>query len=164
MRSLRTFGNLRRRHCVPLHRPPERRKVSRGIQQSEWAESFDAQSFIARPVSTTAPILSPQTVPAMEQAIYAYEDLVARGGWPSVPADMELRIGVRDPRVVELRRRLIASGDLRQASGDPSAFDSYVQAAVEAVPATPRRSRRRRGRGDDASRRSTFRPLSGWRS
>ena len=77
------------------------------------------------------PILSPQTVPAMEQAIYAYQDLVARGGWPSVPADMELRIGMRDPRVVELRRRLIASGDLRQTSGDPSAFDSYVQAAVK---------------------------------
>ena len=103
----------------------------RGIQQSEWAESFDSQSFITRPVSTSAPILSPQTLPAMEQAIYAYEDLVARGGWPSVPADMQLKIGVRDPRVVELRRRLIASGDLRQASGDPSAFDSYVQAAVK---------------------------------
>src|SRR3954452_9184851 len=73
-----------------------------GVQQSEWAESFDAQSTIARPVSTSVPILSAQTVPAMEQAIYVYEDLVARGGWPSVPADMELKIGVRDPRVVEL--------------------------------------------------------------
>ena len=102
-----------------------------GVEQSEWAEGFDAQSFIARPVATTIPILSPQTVPAMEQAIYAYQDLVARGGWQSVPADMELRMGVSDPRVVELRRRLIASGDLRQMGGDPSAFDSYVQAAVK---------------------------------
>jgi murein L,D-transpeptidase YcbB/YkuD len=103
-----------------------------GLEQSEWAESFDAQSFIARPVSTTVPILSPQTVPAMEQAIYAYQDLVARGGWQPVQADMgQLRMGVRDPRVVELRRRLIASGDLRQMGGDPSAFDSYVQAAVK---------------------------------
>ena len=103
-----------------------------GVEQSEWAESFDAQSFIARPVSTTVPILSPQTVPAMEQAIYAYQDLVARGGWQPVSADMgQLRMGVRDPRVVELRRRLIASGDLRQMGGDPSAFDSYVQAAVK---------------------------------
>lgn len=103
-----------------------------GVEQSEWAESFDAQSFIARPVSTTVPILAPQTLPALEQAIYAYQDLVARGGWQPVPADMgELRMGVRDPRVVELRRRLIASGDLRQMGGDPSAFDSYVQAAVK---------------------------------
>ena len=102
-----------------------------GVEQSEWQESFDAQSLISRPVSTSVPILSAQTVPAMEQAIYAYQDLVARGGWPSVPADMELKMGVRDPRVVELRRRLISSGDLRQMGGDPSAFDSYVQAAVK---------------------------------
>ena len=101
-----------------------------GILQSEWAEGFDSQSTIARPVNTTTPILSPTTIPAMEQAIYVYQDLVARGGWNSVPADMELKIGVRDPRVVELRRRLIASGDLRQTSGDAAAFDSYVQTAV----------------------------------
>ena len=101
-----------------------------GVQQSEWAEGFDAQSTIARPVTTTAPILSPQTAPAMEQAIYVYEDLVARGGWNAVPANKELTIGVRDPNVVELRRRLITSGDLKQRSGDPAAFDSYVQAAV----------------------------------
>ena len=102
-----------------------------GLKQSEWAESFDAQSTVTRPVATTVPILSPQTGPAMEQAIYAYQDLVARGGWNAVPDDVELRLGVRDPRVVELRRRLIASGDLRQTSGDPQAFDSYVQAAVK---------------------------------
>jgi L,D-transpeptidase YcbB len=113
-----------------------------GLQQSEWAESFDSQSQVTRPVTTTTPILSPQTVPAMEEAIYAYQDLVARGGWNSVPADKELKIGMRDPAVIELRRRLIASGDLRQASGDASAFDSYVQAAV-------RRFQERHGIPDD---------------
>ncbi len=102
-----------------------------GVQQSEWAESFDSQSDVTRPVTTSTPILSPQTVPAMEQAIYVYQDLVARGGWPAVPSDKELKIGMRDPNVVELRRRLIASGDLRQASGDAEAFDSYVLAAVK---------------------------------
>ncbi len=101
-----------------------------GVQQSEWERGFDAQSTITRPVTTTAPTLSPETAPAMEQAIYVYQDLAARGGWNSVPTDKELRIGVRDANVVELRRRLIASGDLRQQSGDPAAFDSYVQAAV----------------------------------
>lgn len=101
-----------------------------GVLQSEWADGFDSQSTISRPVASTTPILSPQTIPAMEQATYAYQDLVARGGWNAVPADKELKIGVRDPNVVELRRRLILSGDLRQTSGDPAAFDSYVQAAV----------------------------------
>lgn len=102
-----------------------------GISQSEWQDSFDSQSTISRPVTTTTPILSAQTVPAMEQAIYAYQDLVSRGGWNTVPEDKQLTIGMRDPSVVELRRRLIASGDLRQTSGDPQAFDSYVQAAVK---------------------------------
>jgi len=102
-----------------------------GVQQSEWAETFDSQSDITRPVATSQPILSPATLPAMEQAIYVYQDLVARGGWPSVPADKQLSIGTSDPSVVELRRRLVASGDLRQVSGDPAAFDSYVLAAVK---------------------------------
>jgi murein L,D-transpeptidase YcbB/YkuD len=102
-----------------------------GVQQTEWAEGFDARSTISRPVNTTTPVLSPQTLPAMEQAVYVYRDLVARGGWNPVPADKELKIGVRDPNVVELRRRLISSGDLKQRSGDPAAFDSYVQAAVK---------------------------------
>ncbi len=101
-----------------------------GVVQSEWAEGFDSQSTITRPVTTSTPILSPQTLPAMEQAVYVYQDLVARGGWNSVPPDAELKIGVRHPNVMELRRRLIFSGDLRQTSGDAAAFDSYVQAAV----------------------------------
>jgi murein L,D-transpeptidase YcbB/YkuD len=102
-----------------------------GLQQTEWESTFDVQSQIARPVSTTVPILSPSTVPAMEQAIYAYQDLVARGGWNSVPTDKALKLGMRDPNVIDLRRRLIASADLRQMSGDASAYDSYVQAAVK---------------------------------
>ena len=102
-----------------------------GLQQTEWAEGFNSQSTISRPVTTTTPILSPSTVPAMEQAIYVYQDLVARGGWNGVPTDKALSIGVRDPNVVDLRRRLITSGDLKQQSGDPQAFDSYVQAAVK---------------------------------
>ena len=100
------------------------------IKQSEWADSFDSQSPVSRRVATTVPILGPQTVPAMEQAVYVYQDVVTRGGWPGVPADKALKLGMRDPNVAALRRRLIASGDLRQTSGDPDAFDSYVQAAV----------------------------------
>lgn len=101
-----------------------------GVQQSEWAENFDTQSPAGRPVATVTPILSPQTVPAMEAAIYAYQDLVARGGWNMVPSDKVLKLGMRDPNVAYLRSRLIASGDLRQASGDHEAFDSYVQSSV----------------------------------
>jgi L,D-transpeptidase YcbB len=105
-----------------------------GLKQNEWAESFDSGpggSRSVRPVTTMAPILSPQTIPAIEQAIYLHQDLVDRGGWPGVPTDTVLKIGMRHPNVVALRQRLIASGDLRQTRGAGDAFDSYVQAAVK---------------------------------
>ena len=37
---------------------------------------------------------------------------------------------MKDPRVVELRRRLIVSGDLEQQAGLSDTFDSYVDAAL----------------------------------
>ena len=44
-----------------------------GISQTEWAEGFDSQSTVTRPVTTSTPILSPSTLPAMEQAILAQQ-------------------------------------------------------------------------------------------
>ncbi|HMB48478.1 MAG TPA: L,D-transpeptidase family protein [Afifellaceae bacterium] len=101
------------------------------FRQSEWAESFDGGAGSQRDVVTTTPILSPQTVPAMEQAIFLYQDLVSRGGWEQVPADTPLKLGMQHPNVSALRRRLVVSGDLRQTDGAGDAFDSYVEAAVK---------------------------------
>ena len=129
MKSLRTFIFSAATAMLAAPGAASAQDALAGVIQSEWEAGFDARSQMTRPVNTSTPILSPQTIPAMEQAIYAYQDLVARGGWNSVPA-VEMRMGMRDPSVVELRRRLITSGDLRQTSGDPAAFDSYVQAAV----------------------------------
>lgn len=112
------------------------------LPQSEWAQSFDGGVGSQRPVVTTTPILSPQTVPAMEQAIFLYQDLVARGGWEPVPTDTQLKIGEQHPNVAALRRRLVVSGDLRQTDGAGTAFDSYVQEAVE-------RFQKRHGLPDD---------------
>jgi murein L,D-transpeptidase YcbB/YkuD len=53
------------------------------------------------------------------------------GGWGTVSTGGKaLRIGMKDPRVVELRRRLIGSGDLEQQAGLSDTFDSYVDAAL----------------------------------
>jgi L,D-transpeptidase YcbB len=104
--------------------------VLQRLKASEWADTFDSQSRAARPLNVNVPILSPETVPAMEQAIFAYQGLVERGGWHGVPGGGTLQIGVRHPNVMALRQRLVAGGDLRQIQ--PSdAFDSYVQAAVK---------------------------------
>ena len=82
---------------------------------------------------TTIPTLSPQILNALQAAITQYSDIVAQGGWPVVPADKTLKIGMRDPAVVILRQRLAISGDLPAEAGAAAsdAFDSYVDAAVK---------------------------------
>ncbi|TIW25793.1 MAG: murein L,D-transpeptidase, partial [Mesorhizobium sp.] len=66
-----------------------------------------------------------------EQAIAQYQNIVAQGGWEPVPDTKKLQLGVVDPDVVPLRRRLMISGDLAQSAGLSEAFDSYVDAAVK---------------------------------
>jgi L,D-transpeptidase YcbB len=101
-------------------------------QSGHFGEDFDQASRTVRMPRPTAPTLSPSTAQLTEQAVATYDDIVARGGWPTVPHVDELRLGVHHPSVVDLRRRLSVSGDL-----DPSAsgvandiYDSYVEEAV----------------------------------
>jgi murein L,D-transpeptidase YcbB/YkuD len=101
-----------------------------GGHGSEWSDGFDAASSGAADVRTSTPILSPEIVGATQAAIAQYSDIVARGGWPVVPAGKVLRLGVRDPAVVTLRQRLAITGDLDRAVGLSEVFDSYVEAAV----------------------------------
>ena len=56
---------------------------------------------------------------------------MAQGGWPEVPATKKLQLGVSDPDVVPLRKRLMVSGDLPQNAGLSESFDSYVDAALK---------------------------------
>ncbi len=98
---------------------------------AEWSDGFDAVSVGANDVRTSVPVMSPQIVSELQGAIARYADIVARGGWPHVPVEKILKIGMRDPIVVTLRRRLEVSGDLPPAPGVADAFDSYVDAAVK---------------------------------
>jgi murein L,D-transpeptidase YcbB/YkuD len=98
---------------------------------AEWRDSFDTGSGGAADVRTSTPILSPVIVAKLQAAIKEYADLVARGGWPQVPAGNPLRVGLRDPAVTALRERLTISGDLMPSPGVPDVFDSYVDAAVK---------------------------------
>ena len=97
-----------------------------------WDDQFDAQS--SRSVAQTAtrhPIASADTIAFVERAIFDYQSLIARGGWPYVPATKKLRMGVSEPEVRILRQRLIASGDLDRNAGLSNEFDSYVDGAVK---------------------------------
>lgn len=97
--------------------------------QAEWAQRYDADAKLTVARSAT-PILSPQTVAATEAAIAEYQDVAAKGGWPSIPSGQQLRLGSTGPAVSILRRRLIISGDIGPETGTSEVFDSYVEAAV----------------------------------
>jgi murein L,D-transpeptidase YcbB/YkuD len=97
----------------------------------DWGDTFDARASDGGKVASTLPIFSPETISYTEMAIGQYRNLVAQGGWPMVPATKKLELGVVDPDVVVLRKRLMVSGDLPQSAGISPAFDSYVDAALK---------------------------------
>jgi len=64
-------------------------------------------------------------------ALARYRQIAAEGGWPAIDAGPTLHPGDRDPRVVQLRRRLQAEGDLADdASPEPAYFDERLESAV----------------------------------
>src|SRR5262245_12871397 len=85
--------------------------------RGNWSDDFDAQAASGNKVASRLPIFSPQTVTYIEAAIAQYQQIVAAGGWPTVPANKKLKLGVVDPDVEPLRKRLMVSGDLSERAG-----------------------------------------------
>jgi murein L,D-transpeptidase YcbB/YkuD len=100
-------------------------------RRGNWDDTFDARASDGGEVASNLPIFSPQTVSYIEQAVARYQGIVAQGGWPRVPDTKKLKLGVVDPDVEALRRRLMISGDLSQNAGISPAFDTYVDSAVK---------------------------------
>jgi len=63
-------------------------------------------------------------------AIADYDRVAAAGGWPQVPLGPALKRGVSDERVVALRARLAATGDLPSAQRAGRQYDRLVARAV----------------------------------
>jgi L,D-transpeptidase YcbB len=76
------------------------------------------------------PTLSPENINAMKAAIKRYEDIVAQGGWPTLPEET-IRAGAFNPAVGPLRQRLIASGDMAAAAGAEGGYDYNVEKAIK---------------------------------
>jgi len=104
-------------------------------RRGDWDDQFDAKaaSRTANAIVSNTPILGPQSVSSMQEAIAQYQQIASAGGWPMVnaPTDQRLQIGVNDPSIQALRQRLFATGDLPQEAGMSSSFDSYVDGAVK---------------------------------
>lgn len=103
-------------------------------ERGDWDDQFDAKaaSRTATAIVSNTPILGPQSVGSMQQAISQYQQIASAGGWPQVnPGEQRLQIGVTDQSVQALRQRLAITGDLPREAGMSSAFDSYVDGAVK---------------------------------
>jgi murein L,D-transpeptidase YcbB/YkuD len=99
-------------------------------QNNGLGSGFDSASRNVKLPKSSLPTLSPSTAETTQTAIAQYAAIVAKGGWPEVPAVAKLVVGGRHGAVSALRQRLLIAGDLDLNSGDPQVFDSYVEAAV----------------------------------
>jgi murein L,D-transpeptidase YcbB/YkuD len=87
---------------------------------------------------------SPQYL-ALRRALAEYRAQAAKGGWPTVPADVRLTPGQRSRAVAPIAQRLSASGDYAGPSLDASGTAVYSTNLQEAV----KRFQRRHGLTDD---------------
>ncbi|HEY8577407.1 MAG TPA: L,D-transpeptidase family protein [Devosia sp.] len=86
-----------------------------------------AQALIA----TNEPILSYDTVHNLQLAISQYEPFVANGGWEEVPQEaFRLSLGKSGAAVIQLKRRLISSGDMALVPNVNDLFDEATDRGV----------------------------------
>jgi len=81
------------------------------------------------------PTLSPANLDATKAAIKRYQDIVAAGGWKPVPSAL-VKPGEQHFAVVELRDRLIVSGELSADAAGGETLDEQVVAALKAYQTT----------------------------
>ncbi len=86
------------------------------------------RAWITNPELGT-PTLSTNNIQSTKAAIARYEQIVAQGGWPVLPA-VAMKPGTTGPQVELLHRRLEISGDLVGQS-IPNEYDAAVVAAVK---------------------------------
>lgn len=102
----------------------------KGSKGGQWSDEFDASRGEKDPGAGNLPIFSDRTPLFIEQAIEEYRAIAANGGWPVVPANEKLRLGVSSQVVPVLRKRLAITGDLSADAGGSPTFDSWVEGAV----------------------------------
>jgi murein L,D-transpeptidase YcbB/YkuD len=106
---------------------------SRSVQEHESHKSElplgDPEVAMIVNPALGSPTLSPQNIAATKVAIQKYQNIVAQGGWPTIPA-VAMKPGSRGQEIVTLHRRLEISGDLVGMSV-PDVYDAAVVAAVK---------------------------------
>ena len=79
------------------------------------------------------PLLSPSNIEPLKAAIKRYTDIVARGGWPTVPP-LQMEVNTNNAAVTILRQRLAVEGDLEAQPSSfwgPTYFDQELADALK---------------------------------
>lgn len=107
--------------------------------QDDWTikhPTFDGAGFLAQAMASEDPFaLAERQAPvseayaALRKALVLWRGYAEAGGWPAIPDGPKLEPGMEDERVLALRRRLAATGEL--AFLDSKLYDEPLKAAVE---------------------------------
>jgi murein L,D-transpeptidase YcbB/YkuD len=112
--------------------------------------SFSPVSFLKDHVKDLPTALAGLAAPyqgyqALKKALADLRQIAASGDWPTVTAGPPLKPGASDPRIAEVRKRLLATGELPQGSDASSEeYDDVLLAAVQLF-------QRRHGLTDDGA-------------
>jgi len=99
-------------------------------KRGSWNEKFDSRSSDGALSSSNVPVFSPRTPAFIQASQVEYRNIIARGGWPVVPANKKLKLGAVSNTVAIMRKRLKITGDLPADASDSNIYDSWVEAAV----------------------------------
>ena len=95
------------------------------IDGAEAAE--DLEPYINQLISSSPRYLR------LKKALAKYREMAAQGEWPQIAKGKPLKSGMDDPRVPTLKKRLLASGDLKtNDTPDSTIYDETIVAAVKA--------------------------------
>ncbi|MEX2530607.1 MAG: L,D-transpeptidase family protein [Gemmatimonadota bacterium] len=116
-------------------------EVSGEVPELARTEAEAATPSVADPADDpTAPTPPSPRFDSLQDAIQHYEQILADGGWPTVPPGPTLDPGQDDPRVERLRERLAVSGELSAADArspsSPEHYDGTLEVAVRAFQRT----------------------------
>jgi murein L,D-transpeptidase YcbB/YkuD len=78
-----------------------------------------------------SPVLSPQSIQALQNAIANYDIIVRRGGWPKVKTSKTLVRGSKSKAVIALRQRLAVEGYPVKAAKNSKKFGKSLDRAVK---------------------------------
>ena len=67
----------------------------------------------------------------LQKKLIEYRALAAKGGWPSVPVGKVLKPDMEDQRILTVRKRLAATGELTIENMDSAVFDELLVEAVK---------------------------------